>query len=141
MCANRYSWLECFKDHLFRICRWAVPQRAGLCCPQPAPCAVNAENRQLDYGLGNWKIGIAGSSSDAHSTVRLLLDKCLVVENWEGGRGHSGQNSLGYSADDRSWYGMFADNEGRVHVFTSGKVSAGSAEFTGTAEGRKLRRY
>lgn len=98
-------------------------------------CATNPENRQLDYWLGNWKIGAEGSSANAHSTVGLSLDKCLVVENWDGGRGHYGQNTFGFSADDRKWYGMFADNEGRVHVFTSGRVSAGSAEFEGTSHG------
>jgi hypothetical protein len=67
--------------------------------------------------------------------VTLSRDKCLVVENWDGGRGHRGQNVFGYSADDKSWYGMFADNEGRVHVFTSGKVADGTAEFEGTSRG------
>jgi hypothetical protein len=107
----------------------------GFAAADPNPCATNSENRQLDYWLGNWKIGAEGSSVDAHSTVSLSLDKCLVVENWEGGRGHHGQNVFGYSADDKSWYGMFADNEGRVHVFTSGKVSSGSAEFEGPSRG------
>lgn len=101
----------------------------------PPPCSANSENRQLDYWLGEWKIGAPGSSGNAHSTVSLSLDKCLVVENWDGGRGHQGQNIFGYSADDKSWYGMFADNEGRVHVFTSGKVSSGSAEFEGASRG------
>ena len=96
-------------------------------------CAANSANRQLDYWLGNWKIGAEGSSGNAHSTVSLSLDKCIVVENWDGGRGHSGQNVFGYSADDKSWYGMFADNEGRVHIFTSGQVAAGLAEFEGTS--------
>jgi hypothetical protein len=30
---------------------------------------------------------------------------------------------------------MFADNEGRVHVFSSGKIADGSAEFEGTSHG------
>jgi hypothetical protein len=98
-------------------------------------CATSPENQQLNYWLGNWKIGAEGSSGNAHSTVTLSLDKCLVVETWDGGRGHRGQNVLGYSADDKSWYGMFADNEGRVHVFTSSKVSSGSAEFEGSSRG------
>lgn len=102
---------------------------------EPPSCGPTSENRQLDYWLGNWKVGAEGSSGNAHSTVTLSLDKCLVVENWDGGRGHYGQNILGYSADDKSWYGIFADNEGRVHVFTSGKVSAGSAEFQGPSRG------
>jgi hypothetical protein len=107
----------------------------GFAATDPHPCATNSENRQLDYWLGNWKIGAEGSSGDARSTVSLSLDKCLVIENWDGGRGHRGQNVFGYSADDKSWYGMFADNEGRVHVFTSSKVSSGSAEFEGPSRG------
>jgi hypothetical protein len=107
----------------------------GFAATDPDSCVTNPESRQLDYWLGNWKIGSEGSSGSAHSTVALSLDKCLVVENWDGGRGHRGRNVFGYSSDDKSWYGMFADNEGRVHVFTSGKVSAGSAEFEGTSRG------
>ena len=100
-----------------------------------APCVSNPQNRELDYWVGNWNIGAAGSSGSAHSTVTLSLDKCLVVESWDGGRGHTGENVFGYSADDKSWYGLFADNEGRVHVFTSGKVSSGAAQFEGASRG------
>lgn len=106
-----------------------------LAAADSSPCATNPENRQFDYWLGKWKIGGAGSSANGHSTVSLSLDKCLVVEDWNGGRGHFGQNVFGYSADDKSWYGLFADNEGRVHVFTSGKVASGSAELEGASRG------
>lgn len=116
------------------LCGFALATK-GFAAPDPDSCATNSENRQLDYWLGNWTVGAEGSSGNARSTVTLSLDKCLVVENWNGGRGHYGQNVFGYSADDKSWYGMFADNEGRVHVFTSGKVSSGSAEFEGTSRG------
>lgn len=104
----------------------------GVAATASDSCTSNPANRQLDYWLGNWKIGSAGN---AHSNVTLSLDKCLVVENWDGGGGHRGRNMFGYSADDKSWYGMFADNEGRVHVFTSGKVADGTAEFGGTSRG------
>jgi hypothetical protein len=107
----------------------------GFAATNSDSCVANSASRQLDYWLGNWKIGADGSSGNAHSSVTLALDKCLVVENWDGGRRHYGQNVFCYSADDKSWYGMFADNEGRVHVFTSGKVSSGSAEFEGTSRG------
>jgi hypothetical protein len=107
----------------------------GFAATDADSCATNTANRQLDYWLGNWKVGAEGSSGNAHSTVTLSLDKCLVVENWDGGRGHYGQNVFGYSGDDKSWYGMFADNEGRVHVFTSGKIASGTAEFEGTSRG------
>jgi hypothetical protein len=107
----------------------------GFAATNSDSCSANSENRQLDYWLGDWRVGAEGSSGNAHSTVTLSLDKCLVVENWDGGRGHHGQNIFGYSADDKSWYGMFADNEGRVHVFTSGKIASGIAEFEGASRG------
>jgi len=100
-------------------------------------CATYPESRQLDYWLGTWIVAAPGSGPNATSKVTLSLDQCLVVENWDGGKGHSGQNTFAYSADDRSWYGLFADNQGRVHVFTSGKISSGSAEFQGTSRGPK----
>jgi hypothetical protein len=59
----------------------------------------------------------------------------MVVERWDGGRGHTGENLLAYSADDKSWHGMFADNQGRVHVFLDGRVAPDSAEFSGPSRG------
>jgi hypothetical protein len=97
------------------------------------PCAANPANRALDFWVGQWKI--SGEDPGATSKVSLDLDKCMVVERWDGGRGHTGENLFGYSADDHSWHGLFADNEGRVHVFLNGKVSGGVAEFTGPSRG------
>jgi hypothetical protein len=101
----------------------------------PGPCSTNSESRQLDYWLGNWTIAGPGVSASATSKVYLSLDKCLIVESWDGGRGHSGENMFAYSPEDKSWYGMFADNQGHVHIFVEGKVASGSAEFRGTSRG------
>jgi len=95
-----------------------------------APCPANSESRGLDFWLGDWTVTYPGASAASTSKVSLDLDQCLVVESWRGGKGHSGKNFLAYSSDDQSWHGMFADNEGRVHVF-EGKVAPGLAEFYG----------
>lgn len=100
-----------------------------------AACATNPNNRALDFWLGNWTIAAPGGAPNATSKVTLELDKCLVVERWDGGRGHAGENFFGYSADDSSWHGLFADNEGRVHVFLHGAAATGSAEFSGPSRG------
>jgi hypothetical protein len=102
--------------------------------PDSATCSANPENRQLDYWLGDWTVTYPGMAGSAASKVSLDLGKCLLVESWDGGKGHSGKNMFAYSADDQSWHGMFADNEGRVHVF-EGKVSNGLAEFAGPSRG------
>ena len=99
------------------------------------PCSTNHESRALDFWLGDWNIAGPGSSPAAKSSVTAVLDKCVIVESWDGGRGHIGENWFGYNADDKSWHGMFADNQGRVHVFVNGKVGSGSAEFSGPSQG------
>ena len=79
----------------------------------------------MDFWLGAWTVSYPGMSGNAGSKVYLELDKCMIVESWDGGKGHSGENIFAYSSDDKSWHGMFADNQGRVHVF-EGKASPGS---------------
>lgn len=106
----------------------------ALAAPDSTACSAKPENRQLDFWLGDWTVTYPGMAGSAASRVSLDLDKCLLVESWDGAKGHSGKNMFAYSADDQSWHGMFADNDGRVHVF-EGKVSNGLAEFTGPSRG------
>jgi hypothetical protein len=101
----------------------------------PGTCAAATESRQLDFWLGNWTMANAGASGGSTSKVYLSLDKCVFVEHWESGKGHVTEKTFAYSPDDKNWYGMFADNEGRAHVFADGKVTSGSAEFHGQSRG------
>lgn len=105
-----------------------------LSAPVPAACSTSAESRQLDFWLGDWTVSRADGQPTGSSNVSLTLDRCLVVERWEGKMGHKGENLLAYSFDDKNWHGMFTDNEGRVHIF-KGLVSDGNAEFRGPSSG------
>jgi len=98
-------------------------------------CSASVESRQLDYWLGEWSVANPGSSVGGTSRISLSLDKCLFVERWGNGKGHAGENVLAYSSDDKTWRALFADNEGRVHIFTDGTVTSGSAEFHGPSRG------
>ena len=103
---------------------------------QTAPsCSANSEVRQLDFWLGKWKIANASGSGGGTSEVYLSLDKCLFIESWDNGKGHAGENFFAYSPDDKTWHGMFADNQSHVHVFADGTVASGSAEFHGPNRG------
>jgi hypothetical protein len=110
-----------------------TPTRA-LAAPDSQACSANPRIRQMDFWIGDWTVTYPGMAGSAASKVSLDLDKCLVIESWEGSKGHTGKNMFAYSPDDQKWHGMFADNEGRVHVF-EGKVSAGLAEFAGPSRG------
>ena len=100
-----------------------------------SPCTNNAGSRQLDYWLGEWSIAAPGSAESASSQVSLSLDKCVVVENWQGEKDHVGENIFGYNPESKSWMGFFADNRGHVHVFDHGQVTDGKAEFEGPSRG------
>jgi hypothetical protein len=104
---------------------------------EASPCATNPDSGAFDFWLGAWTVAAPGGQANATSRVALELGKCLVVERWNDGRGHLGENLFGYSADDKEWHGLFADNEGRVHVFVDGKVSDGTAVFTGPSRGEQ----
>jgi hypothetical protein len=124
-----------FRSSLFLVAigAWfclAAPR--AFSATEPGPCSANSDSRQLDFWLGDWTVTYPGMPGSAASKVYLDLDKCLLVESWDGGKGHSGKNMFAYSSDDKSWHGMFADNQGRVHLF-EGKVAPGSAEFSGTS--------
>jgi hypothetical protein len=106
----------------------------------PVPCSADPNSRQLDFWLGDWSVTYPGASAPSTSIVSLDLDSCLVVESWSGGKSHTGKNFFAFSSDDQGWHGMFADNEGRVHIF-EGKVASAAAEFYGpgrTPEGQSV---
>ena len=119
---------------LLAIACFCLAAPSAVLAQDSPSCAANPQSRQLDFWLGDWTVSYPGMSATSSSKVHLSLDKCLIVESWVGGKGHTGENMFAYSGDDKSWHGMFADNEGRVHVF-EGKVAQGSAEFTGPSRG------
>jgi len=102
---------------------------------EPSGCSASAESRKLDYWLGDWTVANPGSAAGATSKISLSLDQCLFIEQWENGKGHAGENVFAYSADDKTWRALFADNEGRAHIFTDGTITSGSAEFRGPSRG------
>jgi hypothetical protein len=103
----------------------------ALAADSSSPCAANSEARQLDYWLGDWSVGTPGSPNTGHSKVFLSLDKCLLTESWGSDTtNHQGENVLAYNPEDKTWYGLFVDNLGRVHAL-KGAIRPGSAEFAG----------
>ncbi|HEV2270894.1 MAG TPA: hypothetical protein VGR92_15680 [Steroidobacteraceae bacterium] len=110
----------------------ALPAGAAV---GPPACVANSQGSGLGFWLGHWNISDAELPSRATSVVSLELGQCLVVENWSDAAGHRGENLFGYNLDSRTWNGMFADNEGRIHLFDHGTVAAGKAEFYGRSLG------
>jgi hypothetical protein len=101
------------------------------------PCADQTETRQLDYWLGHWATAGGDGAPGNTSSVSVSLEKCLFIEHCQNGKGHQSEKMFAYDAEAKNWTGMFADNEGRVHIFVDGKVSSGTAEFHRPSRGPK----
>jgi hypothetical protein len=123
-----------FKRILFSILAATLPLLAEA---GTAACAATGSARLLDYWLGDWAVASPGSQDTGHSKVSVSLDKCLMIESWGSDTSdHRGENALAYNSEDKTWYGLFADNRGRVHTF-KGSVISGAAEFTGPSRNEK----
>lgn len=115
------------------VCSAVSPLRAGAAERQS--CATTAQVRALDFWLGRWNVTDGEQPSHASSVVSLELGKCLIVERWGDATGHRGENVFGYNLDAKTWSGMFADNDGRIHLFVHGTVTAGKAQLSGPSRG------
>ena len=131
----------------------------ALCAQGEAACAINPDNKALDFWLGEWSVvfpeaapyatsevtldldfwfGVEWTAAalDATSKVTLDLNKCVQIERWDDAFGHSGDNYFAYNANDKSWQAIFADNEGHVDIFPTCNVTLGFVQFSGQSRGR-----
>jgi hypothetical protein len=64
----------------------------------PTPCAA-AAFRQFDFWAGDWDVfEVGGSIQVAHARVDIILDGCVLREDYQGSDGHKGQSFTIYDA-------------------------------------------
>jgi ketosteroid isomerase-like protein len=81
--------------------------------PQPKPCAARPEYRQFDFWIGEWDVQ-AGGQQAGTSSVQLILDQCVIFENWTGVRGGMGKSFNIYNAAAGKWQQTWVDSMGNV---------------------------
>jgi ketosteroid isomerase-like protein len=107
----------------------------------PAFCSAS-EFRQFDFWLGDWDAFDVGKSAVvAHSRVDLILDGCVLREDYEAANGLQGQSFTLYDSSRNIWHQTWATNRGQLLVI-EGKLEAGEMILAGTdhtAEGKERR--
>ena len=83
------------------------------------PCVSSAEFRQFDYWLGEWDVEIGGQKL-AKSSVQLILDDCVIFENYTDSRGYAGKSFSLYDANTKKWEQRYVDTTGALHHWTGG---------------------
>jgi hypothetical protein len=97
----------------------------------PPACAA-PEYRSFDFWIGKWDVyDVGGTSIVAHADVRLILDGCVLLEEFRGSAGHEGRSFTIYDSSRKVWHQTWVTNAGQLLVI-EGQARDGLVELSGT---------
>ncbi len=101
------------------------------------PCQSTPEYRQFDFWLGEWDVE-RGGQKIARSSIQLILDECVILENYEA-QGYSGKSLNTWDAQESRWEQHYTDTGGSSTTWL-GKLEDGKmVMFTdGVQNGAKV---
>ncbi len=101
---------------------------------EPSACSA-PEYRQFDFWVGDWDTFEAGSGAkDAHVRVDLILDGCVLHEDYQGTNGSKGESFSIYDASRKVWHQTWVTNRGRL-LMIEGKFQNGEMVLSGVDHG------
>lgn len=78
------------------------------------PCSTDPLYRQFDFWLGEWDVVAPNGNHAGDSKISLILDSCIVLEEWTGNYGYAGKSFNSYNAKTKQWQQYWVDNGGTV---------------------------
>jgi len=123
-----------------------IGQTTGAHVSPPPPVAESAskaatctapEYRQFDFWAGDWDAFDVDKPTTkvARTQVDLILEGCVLRENYEGADGHKGQSFSIYDASRMVWHQSWVTNRGELLVI-EGKFEGGEMVLNGVDHGR-----
>ncbi len=101
---------------------------AASCLPSPY--------RDFDFWVGDWDVFDVGSPSVASSIkvararVDLILDGCVLHEDYQGADGHKGQSFTLYDGTRKVWHQSWVTNRGEL-LLIEGRIEQGAMVLSG----------
>ena len=92
---------------------------------QKLPCS-NPVYRQFDFWIGEWEAFGPDSQKAGDSKVSLILDSCIILEEWtsanlQQGLRYAGKSFNTYNAATKQWQQTWVDNVGGTNEYLLGK--------------------
>jgi len=94
------------------------------------PCEHDPKNRELDFWLGDRDVVDAKGNPLGSSRVELMLNDCVLLENWTGGGGSAGKSLNIWDAGRKEWRQTWVDDSGSLHNY-HGDFRDGAMRFEG----------
>jgi len=108
-----------------------LPSRVRAAAPAAPPHCDTPSYRQFDFWAGGWDVFDVGNPIQvAHANVDLILDGCVLREDYQGADGHRGQSFTIYDAARDVWHQTWVTNRGEL-LEIEGKLDAGVMILTG----------
>lgn len=92
----------------------AVSASAQAPAAQSHPCKEAPEFRGMDFWIGDWDVETEKGKPAGQSRIELVLDGCIVLENWTGQNGYAGKSFNLFHRDSSKWEQIWVDNQGQV---------------------------
>jgi hypothetical protein len=91
------------------------------------PCAHHPEYRQFDFWVGEWDVvATQGHDPAGSSSIQLILDQCVLLENWTGGL--TGKSFNHYDTTTKKWIQDWVDSQSNS-VHFEGALENGVMSF------------
>lgn len=87
---------------------------------QAHPCRFEPKAREFDFWIGEWKVFNPAGVQVGESSVKLILDECVIFENWTNRVGSEGKSFNMYDAAAGIWRQTWVDQNGSWTEFRGG---------------------
>ena len=92
---------------------------------QKTPCTSDPSYRQFDFWIGEWDVYAKNGKKAGDSRIELILDSCIILENWKStsiinGLSYSGKSFNTYNSTSKQWQQTWVDNMGGTTEFLEG---------------------
>jgi len=98
------------------------------------PCAHLAENRQLDFWIGDWQVRSPEGTVVGQNSITVENTDCWIHEHWNGGLGGAGESFNYYNATTKQWHQTWVDDQGEIAEF-DGTFKDGAMRLEGYRQG------
>lgn len=101
---------------------------------QGSPCGANPVYRAFDFWIGEWEAYGPKGNKAGDSKISLILDSCIVLEEWTStgtaaGVTYAGKSFNTYNATTNQWQQTWVDNVGGSTAYLEGKAGENNMVF------------
>jgi hypothetical protein len=68
----------------------------------------------MDFWIGEWEVESAQGAPAGINKIEVVLDGCIILENWTGRNGYSGKSFNLYHRNTSKWEQIWVDNQGQL---------------------------